>query len=66
MTSTDIYLLSPHWKMCCERKREKGLVNSYIPAISVDEGKNAMLANQSLKNTNLQEVLCHNFVVMVY
>ena len=23
MTSTDIYLLSPHWKMCCEHKREK-------------------------------------------
>ena len=52
--------------MCCERKREKGLVNSCIPAISVDEGKNAMLTNQSLKNTNLQEVLCNNFVVMVY
>ena len=49
-----------------ERKGNRRKVNNCIPAISVDEEKNAMLANQSLKNTNLQEVLCHNFVVMVY
>ena len=36
-------------------EQEKGLVNN----LSVDEGKNAMFANQSLNSSNLQEALRH-------
>lgn len=41
-----------------------GWVHACIPAISVDERKNAMSANQSLNSTNLQEALCHDVIVL--
>ena len=40
-------------------------MHDYIPAIIVDEGKNAVLANQSSSSTNVKEVLCHDVIFSV-
>ena len=42
------------------------LVHGYIPAISVDKKKNAMLANQSSNSTDIQEAFGHDVTVPCY
>ena len=67
---TSMVVWTLQWKRWSEHEREKGLVNNSaqihgcIPAISVDERKNAMSANQSPNSTNLQEALCHDVIVL--
>ena len=71
-TSMTVWFPDPTVERWSECEGEKCLVNNStlaqihgcIPAISVDERKNAMSANQSLNSTNLQEALCHDVIVL--
>ena len=41
------------------------LVNNLILAVSVDEGKNATLANQILNSSNGKETFCHGVIILL-
>ena len=39
-------------------------IHGWIPAVSVDEGKNAVSVNQHSSSTNKQKVLCHDVIIV--